>query len=115
MLAAPALAALGAFALYAIGLPQLISALLRAPAEGASTGIAWKSTSWLMVETVRALGAALPGGFITVGFAAVVLLAGVISYWRQRPARLLVMVLPVLLTAGAGVAMRHNLWHRFFF
>jgi hypothetical protein len=115
MLTAPLLAALGAFALYAIVLPQLVSALLRAPAEGASAGIAWKSTSWLMVETVRALGTALPGGLITVGFAAVVLLAGVVSYWRQQPALLLVMVLPVLLTAAAVVGMHHNLWPRFFF
>jgi mannosyltransferase len=44
-----------------------------------------------------------------------VLGAGLASYWRQSPPLTGLFVLPVLLTALMLLAMRHNLWPRFFF
>ena len=99
--------------LYAPMLGQLITALTAANPLGAET--AWKSPAWMLLETARGLSAGLPGGVVTLVLAAVVLGAGVTSFFRRSPVLLALMLGPGLLTAAAILLLRHNLWPRFFF
>lgn len=99
--------------LYAPVLPQFLGTLTEPSAFHAET--AWQSPAWLALEVAHGLAAGLPGGWITLALGAAVLLAGVASYFRQAPVILLAMLLPGLVTLGAIVALRHNLWPRFFF
>ncbi len=99
--------------LYAPVLPQFLATLTEPSAFHAET--AWQSPTWLALEVTRGLAAGLPGGWITLGLGVAVLLAGMRSYWRQSPVILLAMLLPGLVTLAAIVALRHNLWPRFFF
>ncbi len=99
--------------LYAPVLPQLLETLLAKPAGGVTT--AWQSPLWLAGEALRGLARGLPGGWVALGLGGLVVLAGLASYARQSGAVLAVMVLPVLVTLAAIVALGHNLWPRFFF
>lgn len=57
----------------------------------------------------------LPGGWVTLGAALVVVVAGLVSYWKRNAALTLLMVLPALVSGAALLALQHNLWPRFFF
>ncbi|MGH7474837.1 MAG: glycosyltransferase family 39 protein [Longimicrobiales bacterium] len=99
--------------LYALVLPQLLGVLLEPTM--AAVDIEWKDPAWLVAETIRGMAVGVPGGPLMLLLAAVVLGAGGLSYLRQRPVALAVMVLPGVLTAVALLALAHNLWPRFFF
>lgn len=99
--------------LYALVLPQFFTTLLTPTMPGVDT--AWKDPFWLVLETLRGLGAGLPGGWATIAAALLVAGAGLWSYARQSPALAALFVLPALLTGIAAVVLGHNLWPRFFF
>jgi hypothetical protein len=99
--------------LYAPMLGPLVTALTTANPLGADT--AWKSPVWMLLETARGLSAGLPGGVVTLVLVTVVLAAGVTSFFRRSPVLLALMLGPGLVTAGAILLLRHNLWPRFFF
>lgn len=103
--------------LYAPVLPQLVATVLHpaAPSTPRSTTAEWKSPVWFVAEALRGLAAGLPGGWVALGGGAVVALAGMARVWRQRAEAVWLVVLPGMLTAGALLAMHHNLWPRFFF
>jgi hypothetical protein len=111
--AAIALSALLTLCLYALIIPQLIAVLLEPTMEGVT--VEWTSPRWLVTETLRVLGAGVPGGILTVIGGLAVLGIGARSYWRQSRVTVLVMLCPVLVTVSVVLAMRHNLWPRFFF
>ena len=102
-----------AFLLYAPMLGQLVTELTAGSPAGART--AWKSPVWMVLETARGLSAGLPGGVVTLAVVAVVMAAGVTSYFRRNPVLLALMLGPLLLTAAVILILRHNLWPRFFF
>ena len=99
--------------LYALAFPQFIHTLLTPTMAGVAT--AWKSPLWFIAETIRGLNRGIPGGAVVVAGAALVGLAGVLSYARQDRTVAAVMVLPGFLTATAVLVTAHNLWPRFFF
>lgn len=99
--------------LYAPVLPQVGGVLLEPSLSGVE--IAWKSPLWLFGETLRNLASAIPGGFLVLIPAVGVATYGLWSYSRRSWADALVMVVPVVATAVAILALGHNLWPRFFF
>lgn len=103
--------------LYAPVLPQLVDTVLHpaAPSTPRSTTAEWKSPVWFVAEALRGLAAGLPGGWAALAGGVVVALAGMARVWRQRSEAVWLVVLPGALTAGALLAMHHNLWPRFFF
>ncbi len=111
--AALALAGIGALVLYAPVLPQLRGTLGGETMAGVAT--AWKRPGWMVAELLRGLARGVPGGLVTLAAGTAVLVAGFVSYARRSLAALALMLLPALVTAAAIVAMRHNLWPRFFF
>jgi hypothetical protein len=64
---------------------------------------------------LRVLASGVPGGVLSVALGLTFLVVGAFSYWRQAPLIATAMTLPVALTAAVLVALRHNLWPRFFF
>ncbi len=105
----------GAFTLlsYSLVLPQFVATLLTPSMEG--VGIEWKNPVWLLREMVGGLSQGLPGGPVTLAAATLIGLAGVASYLRHSVLTGAVLVLPVVVTAVAILALGHNLWPRFFF
>ncbi|MEO8198930.1 MAG: glycosyltransferase family 39 protein [Gemmatimonadota bacterium] len=99
--------------LYAIVLPQMFATVLHPPRGAAQT--AWQSPLWFLTESLRGLGEGIPGGWITLALGLVVIAAGIISYWKRTRAGLVTMLLPAVLSGLALIALKHNLWPRFFF
>jgi 4-amino-4-deoxy-L-arabinose transferase-like glycosyltransferase len=102
-----------AFQLYALVLPQLRETLFEPKAEFGDTP--WRSPLWLIAETVRGASRGLPGGWVGLAAGAMVALLGIVSLARRSGPVAAVLVLPVVLTAGALTLVSHNLWPRFFF
>ncbi|MDH5255999.1 MAG: hypothetical protein OEW72_08810, partial [Gammaproteobacteria bacterium] len=75
----------------------------------------WKNPLWLVAETAAGLARGLPGGWAGLGLGLAVASAGMLSFARQSPTLLALMVFPALLTAAVVVGLGHNLWPRFFF
>jgi hypothetical protein len=99
--------------LYALVVPQMTETLFAPKVEFGETP--WRNPVWLIAETLRGASRGLPGGWAGLLAGLVVATAGVLSLLRRSMTVTLVMVLPVVLTAAALVAMNHNLWPRFFF
>ncbi len=105
--------------LYAPVLPQMFTRTVGGTA--ASVGSQWTNPMWLVWETARGLFGAgdSAAAWIKVaagaGIAGGILLAGLISYWKQDRALAALLVLPGVVTAAVMLALGHNLWPRFFF
>ncbi|MFV1986739.1 MAG: glycosyltransferase family 39 protein [Gemmatimonadota bacterium] len=99
--------------LYAPVLPQVGGVLLEPSLSGVS--IEWKNPLWLVSETFGKLAVGVPGGALVLLPAMAVALYGAWSYFRRSSVDALAMVLPVVATATAIIALGHNLWPRFFF
>jgi uncharacterized membrane protein len=110
-----ALALAGTFSLllYSISLPQLVKVMREPVMEGQDT--VWKTPMWALAEMLRGLTQGNPLLLVVLAGAAVVGIAGVVSYARRHWSVAAVMLLPALLTAAVLVAKAHNLWPRFFF
>jgi hypothetical protein len=94
-------------------LPQMGETLFAPRVEFGGTP--WRNPLWLVAETLRGAARGLPGGWVGLGLGASVAVAGTISFARRSAATAALMLLPPVLTAGALLAMHHNLWPRFFF
>ena len=99
--------------LYAPALTQMLTTLTGRNPHAAQT--AWQSPLWFLLESARGLAAGLPGGWLGVGAGGLVMLAGLRALWRQGPVLCALFLLPGLLTGIALLAVRQNLWPRFFF
>jgi 4-amino-4-deoxy-L-arabinose transferase-like glycosyltransferase len=112
-----ALAAVFTLLLYAPMLVGAVTALTGSNPYDAET--AWKSPVWMVLEMTRGLASGLPGGWLALAVAVAVVgavvIAGMVSLWRAQATVLLLLVLPGIITGLVVVAMRHNLWPRFFF
>jgi uncharacterized membrane protein len=116
-LRSPALLALllaGVFSLmlYAPGLPDIVRSL---GGSGPQVEIAWKNPLWMLTETVRGLAAAVPGGVASLAVAAILPVAGVLSFGMRDRIATALMIVPGVLTAALLLSTGHNLWPRFFF
>ena len=108
-----ALSAVLALLLYIPLLPKLLPTLL-APSVGGTTA-EWRNPLWFVAETTQGLARGLPGGWVTLGLAALIVIGGLVSYVRRSPAITALMLLPAIITGAALFIAEHNLWPRFFF
>ena len=112
------LAGLVTIALYAPVLPQVLSRTVgQQSSAAASVQSEWTNPLWLLLETLRGLAAGAGGalGYVVLPVAGAILLAGLMSYWRQDRYVVGLMVLPGVITAAVMLFLEHNLWPRFFF
>ena len=75
----------------------------------------WASPLWFLSEMVRGLRSGTAGGLLAIAIGGLILLAGLLSYWRENRFTVDLMILPGLMTAAAVLATSHNFWPRFFF
>jgi uncharacterized membrane protein len=75
----------------------------------------WASPLWALAELVRNLRSSTAGGLLAVAIGGLILLSGLLSYWREDRFVVGLMVLPGLMTAAAVLIASHNFWPRFFF
>ncbi|MGH9795821.1 MAG: glycosyltransferase family 39 protein [Candidatus Acidiferrales bacterium] len=120
-------------ALYAPVLPDVVARTIGEQAGGASTGAAsggaatgaagaatpvqseWTNPVWLLLETARGLAAGAGAlGYVVLPVGAIILLTGLVSYWKQDRFVVGLMVIPGVITAAVMLLLGHNLWPRFF-
>jgi len=99
--------------LYAPVVDQVAGVLLHPTLAGVA--VEWKNPIWMITETVAGLAAGLPGGVLALLPVAAVGLVGLASHLRRDPEATAAMILPLVATAIAILALGHNLWPRFFF
>ena len=112
------LGGLGGLLLYAPVLPSLVPIMLSSAQPAAATApppTAWKSPFWLVTEMLAVLARGVPGGYLGLAVVAGIGLTGVVRYAKEKPVALGLFVLPGVVTVAAIVALKHNLWPRFFF
>jgi hypothetical protein len=112
-----ALAGVVALALYWPVLPMVLSRTVGGPAIPPRFDPEWTSPLWTIAATLRGLAEGVGGkvGYFALPAEAIILLAGLASYWRQNRYALGLMVLPGVVVAAVMLALEHNLWPRFFF
>lgn len=98
---------------YALVLPQFVDTLLAPTMPGKETE--WKDPLWLLRETLGGLAASLPGGWASLAAGALVGALGLWAWFRRGWVFVGILLGPAVLTATAIVALKHNLWPRFFF
>ena len=108
-----ALAGIATLALYAPILPQILQRTVGAPEPPMRSE--WNSPLWLLQEMARGLGAGRIGGLVVLAAGAALVLAGVISFWRESPLKASLLMTPGGLMALALLLVNQNLWPRFFF
>lgn len=113
ILLALTLAGLFSLALYGPVLPQLAGTLSGGSTASAATE--WKNPSWLVLESLRNLSQGIPGGWPAIMIGTIIALVGILSYARQSPLVLSVLLLPAALMGILILGTGHNLWPRFFF
>ncbi len=75
----------------------------------------WASPLWALAELVRGLRSGAVGGLLALAIGGVILLSGLLSYWRENRLIVGLFVFPGVVTAIAVLATSHNFWPRFFF
>jgi len=113
ILIALTLAGLFSLALYGPVLPQLASTL--SGGSAASVATEWQNPSWFVLESLRNLSQGIPGGWPAILIGTIIVLVGILSYARQSPLVLSVLLLPAALMGILILGTGHNLWPRFFF
>jgi hypothetical protein len=108
-----ALAGTLSFLLYAPVIPAIFARTIGV--AGTTTRSEWASPVWALKEAVRGLGHGTSGGLFALAAGGLLLLSGLVSFWRRNRFVVGLMLLPALATAAGVLATSHNLWPRFFF
>ena len=104
------LAGLVSFTMHALVIPQILGPAL----ADRSLVEAWKSPLWTLHEIGRGLNINFAqGGAALLGLA--IAMVGSVSYLRQRPMVLGLLVIPLTLGMAVTMALGHPVWPRFFF
>jgi hypothetical protein len=101
------------FALYAPVIPGIFARTIGV--AGTSVRSEWASPLWAIKEMVHGLRNGAGGGLFAITVGGLLLLSGLVSFWRSNRFAVGLMVLPGLVTATAVLATSHNFWPRFFF
>jgi hypothetical protein len=99
--------------LYAPVLPDMLS--LTVGEARSAPRLEWASPLWALADTVRSLRSGTAGGSLAVAIGSLILLAGLLSYWRENRFAVGLMIFPGLATALVVLLTSHNFWPRFFF
>ncbi len=112
------LAGVAGLLLYAPVLPRLIPILLgsgRPETMTVAPPTEWKSPLWLVQELLSVLARGLPGGYVGLLIIMAIGGAGLYRFLKEDRLALSLFILPGVVTVAVIVALRHNLWPRFFF
>jgi len=101
------------FALYAPVIPGIFARTIGV--AGTSVRSEWASPLWALKEMVHGLRNGAGGGLLAILVGGLLLLSGLVSFWRGNRFVVGLTVLPGLMTAVAVLATSHNFWPRFFF
>ncbi len=107
------LAGFVSLALYAPVLPGVFARTIGV--AGTSVRSEWASPLWALKEMVYGLRNGAGGGLLAIPFGGLLLLSGLVSFWRSNRFAVGLMLFPGLVTAAAVLATSHNFWPRFFF
>jgi hypothetical protein len=102
-----------AFALYAPVIPGIFARTIGV--AGTSVRSEWASPLWAFREALHGLRNGAAGGLLALTVGGLLLLSGLVSFWRSNRFVVGLMVLPGFVTAAAVLATSHNFWPRFFF
>ncbi len=75
----------------------------------------WASPLWALKEMLHGLRNGASGGLLAIIIGGLLLVTGLVSFWRSNRFVVGLMVFPGLVTAAAVLATSHNFWPRFFF
>ncbi|MGC2108201.1 MAG: glycosyltransferase family 39 protein [Candidatus Korobacteraceae bacterium] len=75
----------------------------------------WASPLWALAELGRGLRSTTTGGWVALAIGGLIVLCGLLSYWKQNRFLAGLMILPGVMTAAGVLATSHNFWPRFFF
>lgn len=100
--------------LAAVFYGPIITQVLRFFAHHPSSMTAVSTPKWALAETLRGLSLGLGTTGVLLG-AAVVVLSGMWSYWKESRLVFSLFVLPVVVTAMGSVAGRDSMYPRFYF
>lgn len=100
-------------ALYAPVIPGIFARTIGV--AGTSVRSEWASPLWALKEMVHGIRNGAGGGLLAIIVGGLLLVIGLVSFWRSNRFVVGLMVLPGLATAGAVLATSHNFWPRFFF
>ena len=101
------------FALYAPVIPGIFARTIGV--AGMSARSEWASPLWAIREAIHGLRNGAGGGMVALIVGGLLILSGLVSFWRTNRFVVGLMVLPGLVTAAAVLATSHNFWPRFFF
>lgn len=105
-------AGLLSFVLYAPVLPQLVGGTYL---EGVQTTIeTWTNPLWTLLELLRGLQIGFAGTAVGI-VACLIFLTGLVQFARTQPVVVRLMIVPVLVTVAAIVALGHPMFPRTFF
>jgi hypothetical protein len=105
------LAALLTFLLHAPALPAILSG--EAAGEVSNVPL-WRQPLWAVLEFVRGFQVSYSLGLLALG-AVTVFGLGLAGYWRERPAIITLLIVPVATCAALNIGLGHHIWPRFFF
>ena len=100
-------------ALYAPVIPGIFARTIGV--AGTSVRSEWASPLWALKEMLHGLRNGAGGGLFAILVGGLLLLSGLVSFWRSNRFVVGLMIFPGVIIAAAVLATSHNFWPRFFF
>jgi len=96
--------------LHALALPEFFRSALHEHSPDSE----WLNPFWVIWESLARLGDGGIGG-VAVFIGAAVMLVGWVALWKRDWQSAIVAIVPPILGAATMIALKHNLWPRFFY